>query len=107
MFDGMGRTVDTWDAEQKADLAAVTTASAVLEAKSGETSVYPPHVDDLVRRHAAAQIKRKELDTELAETNKKKAGLEQRETAEQHVQGQRQSERGRAEARYWGLSDIK
>ena len=104
MFDRIGRTVDTWDAEQKADLAAITTASAVLET---DTSVYPPDVNDLVRRHAAAQIKRKELDTELAETNKKKIGLEQRETVEQQFQRQCQSDRGRAEARYWGLSDIK
>jgi hypothetical protein len=106
VFDRIGRTFDTWDHEAEADAAANKLASAVIE-WDGQASQYPAPVRELLRRHGEIKAKRRELESELSQTRQKKAELERREVAQQQHRWSCQTERGRAESRYWGLSEIK
>ena len=106
VFDRMGRGMDTWDSEQKADSAATALASAVIES-NGQSATYPAPVSELLRRHTGIKAKQQELESELSKNRQKKAALETQEAAEQQHRYKCQAERSRTESRYRGLSEIK
>ena len=106
IFDRVGRSFDTSDAEQKADSVASALASTVMET-NGRSAEYPAPVNELLRRNSEIQVKQQELESELSKDREKKAALESQQAAEQQERSRHQAERSRTESRYWGLSGIK
>jgi hypothetical protein len=106
VFDRIGRSLDTWDSEQKADSAATTLAAAVIDS-NGQSGWYPAPVNELLRRHGEIKAEQQQLESELSKNRQKKAALETQEAAEQQQGYKCQAERSRTESRYWGLSEIK
>ena len=106
VFDRIGRSMDTWDSEQKTDAAATALTSAVIES-NGQSPRYPAPVNELLRRHGEIKAKQQELVSELSKNRQKKAALETQESAEQQQRYKCQAERSRTESRYFGLSEIK
>jgi hypothetical protein len=107
IFDRIRRGVTISVRKQAADSAARAASSLVIESGDGKASMYPSDIKALVHRYGAGQVRQKELDAELAKTQDKKTALERQETAEQQLLSKCQSDRGRAEARYWGLSELR
>ena len=106
VFDRIGRSLDTWDSEQKADSAAAALASALIEI-NGHSAKYPSQVNEMLRRHGEIKARQQELELEVSDNRRKKAALEGQEGAEQQQRYKCQAERSRTESRYWGLSEIK
>ena len=66
VFDRIGRSLDIWDFEQKADSAATALASAVIES-NGRSATYPAPVSELLRRRGESKVKQDELDRNVHE----------------------------------------